>query len=89
LRRTKPIDTALTAAVPISVNTTRRERFMGLPSVGEAMELLSHFRQKGASANGVVWCSMADINEANKRFLHADIRTSSQAEVSDPLNDTA
>jgi hypothetical protein len=33
LRRTKPIDTALTAAVPISVNTTRRDRFMAAPAL--------------------------------------------------------
>jgi hypothetical protein len=32
LRRTKPIDAALMAAVPINVKTTRRERFMVLPS---------------------------------------------------------
>ena len=30
---TKPIDTALTAAVPINVNTTRRERFMEPPAL--------------------------------------------------------
>ena len=33
--RTKPIDTALTAALPINVSTTRRERFMWRPSLFE------------------------------------------------------
>jgi hypothetical protein len=51
LRRTNPIDTALTAAVPISVNTTRRERFMGLPFrlASKAMEALRHCHRKRAS----------------------------------------
>src|SRR3954470_17270082 len=50
--RTKPIDTAPTAAAPIIVKTTRRERFMGPSSVrqgSEAMQLLRHCRRKRAS----------------------------------------
>ena len=35
-RRTKPIDTAPTAAVPIMVKITRRERFMGHPAAAKA-----------------------------------------------------
>jgi hypothetical protein len=46
MRGTKPIDTAPTAAVPIMVKTTRRERFMGSPvaaqlnSFGESQVLI-------------------------------------------------
>jgi hypothetical protein len=38
-RRTKPIDTALTAAVPISVKTTRRDRFMASPALPKKLDL--------------------------------------------------
>jgi hypothetical protein len=47
---TRPIDTAPTAAVPINVNTTRRERFMAISSAWrEAVEILRHSRPKRAS----------------------------------------
>ena len=48
LRRcTKPIDTALTAAVPINVSTTRRERFMLRPLLFEIVAEWSIFADDG------------------------------------------